>query len=207
MFERPGLLPSEDPVENAGVDHPSVKAEVVVEGRTDVSDGIQLFPHPRVLQHICVLRHMEPWEVASGEKYLSMAVHHSLTTTQLGRKHQAFFQEDRRWRCLKTHFSPYCLVNVWPFKLEQSQWDCADLTCCLFLASELFYVLIFTSIFTVFAPQVLSLVLSLHPQDSAVNTLSSPPGNSRQHSSTREQYSHLRQWDLIISIVLHTQNY
>lgn len=56
VFERPGLLPPEDPVEDAGVNHPAVQAKVIVEGRPDVPHGVQLLPHPRLLQGLSVLR-------------------------------------------------------------------------------------------------------------------------------------------------------
>lgn len=61
VFEGPGLLPPEDPVEESGVDHPSIEAKVVVEGRPDVPHGVQLLPHPRALQVVCILRDMETW--------------------------------------------------------------------------------------------------------------------------------------------------
>lgn len=46
MFQGPGLLSSKDPVEDARVDHPPVQTEVIVEGRPDVSNCVQLFPNP-----------------------------------------------------------------------------------------------------------------------------------------------------------------
>lgn len=46
VFEGPWLFPSKDPVENAGVDHAAVQAKVIVERWTDISNRVQLFPHP-----------------------------------------------------------------------------------------------------------------------------------------------------------------
>lgn len=62
VFECPRLFPSEDPVEDAGVGHAPVQAKVVVEGRPDVSYGMKLFPHPRILQSLGVLGCVEAWE-------------------------------------------------------------------------------------------------------------------------------------------------
>lgn len=62
MFQGPGLLSSEDPVEDPRVDHPPVQTEVIVEGRPDVSNCVQLFPHPGVLQVVSVFRYVKSWE-------------------------------------------------------------------------------------------------------------------------------------------------
>lgn len=62
VFEGPRLFSSEDPVENPSVDHATVQAKVIVEGRPYVSHCMQLFPHPRILQVVSVLRYMESWE-------------------------------------------------------------------------------------------------------------------------------------------------
>lgn len=62
VFEGPWLFSSEDPVEKSSVNHTTIQAKVIVEGRPDVSNCIQLFPHPRVLQVLRVLRYMESWE-------------------------------------------------------------------------------------------------------------------------------------------------
>merc|ERR1719357_763182 len=59
VFERPWLLSSEDPVENPSIDHATIQAKVIVEGWPDVSHRVQLFPHPRLLQHLRILRYVE----------------------------------------------------------------------------------------------------------------------------------------------------
>lgn len=55
MFERPWLFAPEDPVEDPRVDHAAVQTKVVVEGRSDVPDGVELLPHPGRLQGLGVL--------------------------------------------------------------------------------------------------------------------------------------------------------
>lgn len=62
MFQGPGLLSSKDPVEDARVDHPPVQTEVIVEGRPDVSNCVQLFPNPWILQAVSVFRYVKSWE-------------------------------------------------------------------------------------------------------------------------------------------------
>lgn len=59
VLEGPRLFPSEDPVEDAGVDHAAVQAKVIVERRPDVSYSVQLLPHPRLLQVVRIFRRME----------------------------------------------------------------------------------------------------------------------------------------------------
>lgn len=59
VFECPGLFSSEDPVEYSCVDHTTIEAKVIVEGRSDVPHCVQLLPHPRILQGLCILGYME----------------------------------------------------------------------------------------------------------------------------------------------------
>lgn len=71
VFEGPRLFSSEDPVENSSVNHATIQAKVIVEGRPDVSYCIQLFPHPRILQVVTVLGYMEPWKDSKTKRTVS----------------------------------------------------------------------------------------------------------------------------------------
>lgn len=60
VFKSPWLFSSKDPVEDSSVDHATIQAKVVMERWPDVSDRMQLLPHPGLLQVIRILGYMEP---------------------------------------------------------------------------------------------------------------------------------------------------